>query len=588
MNTGMDRLAVPRGFQTWALAVAVVVAVASTWPVAAHLSDHVVDGARIISAEHPEAWGPANIGADVLTTTWIVNWMIHALATQPLQPFDANIFYPAPLASGYTEHLFATDLLGIPGRLVGGQVMAHQTALLLCLVLTAWTTAYVVTRWSGSIVGGLVAGILFAASPFHQGQMYHLQSLGTAYLPFVVFGLERFSATGRPRWAGLAALAVVLQTLSGQYLGYFALVTALVCGVCGLVAGRAGEHGLLGRVRDAGWLAAAATGAAILALPFVVPYLRLSGSGEIPRQEALQLNELYWLAAYRPHGNWQWAGIPAPAWGLALGGALVLVFGRRIERVRAAMLVAVGVVGALFSLGNHGAWGIWTAASAIIPGFGSMREPIRFTVLPCLAIALLAGCGAAAVVRRSPRAGSVAVIALAVLAAAEAWRGPLPLRRMPVGDTLPEVYRVLARCGDGDPLVEVPMAMPVDSFHDAEPQYFSTFHWLPLLNGRAGYAPPTLDAVRTAVNVNLLATPGRRRLRKLTGVRWVLVHCRAQRSPVARELCNGRAWSQFPSRRFGVGDDAVALFDLGRVATLPRPVPRRPEPTAGCLDGPRG
>src|SRR5690349_19161222 len=153
---------VPRGFHAWALAVAVLVAVASTWPVAAHLRDHVVDGARIISPAGDENFGAVNIGADVLTTVWIVNWMLHALATQPLQPFDANIFYPAPFASGYTEHLFAVDLLGAPGKLIGGPVLAHQTALLLCIVLNAWAAAYVVARWTGSPVGGLVAGILFA------------------------------------------------------------------------------------------------------------------------------------------------------------------------------------------------------------------------------------------------------------------------------------------------------------------------------------------------------------------------------------------------------------------------------------------
>ena len=574
---------VPRGFHAWALAVAVLVAVASTWPVAAHLYDHVVDGALIIDPKHPQNFWAANIGADVLTTTWVVNWMLHALVTQPLHPFDANIFYPAPLASAYTEHLFATDLLGAPGRLIGGPVMAHQTALLLCLVLTAWTTAYVVTRWSGSIVGGLVAATLFAASPFHQGQMYHLQSLGTAYLPLVVLGLERFNATGRPTWAGVAGVAVVLQVLSGQYLGYFAMVTASICGVCCLVAGRAGAPPWRGRLRDAAWLAAAGIGAGLLALPFVLPYLRLSEAGEIPRNEDLMLNQLYYLAAYRPHGTWQWPGIPAPAWALAIVGTIALVADGRAGRVRAAMLVVVGVIGAIFSLGTHNAWDIWTPVSAVVPGFGSMREPIRFTVLPCLVIALLAGCGAAVSARRHPLLGAVA-LALAIGAAVQAWRGPLPLRRMPVGDALPEVYRTLVRCGDGDPLVELPIATRLDSFRDATPQYFSTFHWLPLLNGRAGYAPPLIEEVRRTANERLLTPGGLGRLRALTGVRWVLVHCRVSLSQSVRQLCTGTVWRRFPSRRFGAGDDGVILFDLGRVPTLPRPVPRRPEPTPGCLD----
>src|SRR6185503_6284001 len=103
--------------------------------------------------------------------------------------FDANIFYPAPLPLARAEHSVATAVLGAPGALVGGPVFAHQTAFLLCAVLNVWATAYVVMRWSGSLVGGLVAGVLLAVSPFHQRERPHLQSLGTQYFPLMLLGL---------------------------------------------------------------------------------------------------------------------------------------------------------------------------------------------------------------------------------------------------------------------------------------------------------------------------------------------------------------------------------------------------------------
>jgi hypothetical protein len=97
-------------------------------------------------------------------------------------------------------------------------------------------------------------------------------------------------------------------------------------------------------------------------------------------------------------------------------------------------------------------------------------------------------------VRRFPRIGTVAAIGMAVAAAYHAWRGPLPLRYVPVGRDVPDVYRVLARCGDGDPLVELPMGMAVDNFRDAEPQLFSVYHWLPLLNGAEAMRPRSSSA----------------------------------------------------------------------------------------------
>ena len=427
-----------RRFHVWTLAAAVVTAVASTWPIAAHLSDHVIDGALFISPAAPHTFWAENIRADVITTVWILNWVLHALVTQPLHVFDANIFYPTPLAGARQEILFATDILGAPGALLGNPVLAHQTALLLCLVLTFWAAAYVVARWTGSLVGGIVAGILLTVSPFHQGQIFHLQSLGTAYLPLVVLGIERFGATGRPRWAALVGIALAMQTLSGQYLGYMAMVVAAVAGVVCVVAGRPDERPLRRLGRDVLWLAGAAAFAGLMTLPFAIPYFRLSQTGDIPDFSHAWTNKLYFLVRYLPWYPDQSATISLAAWLLVLGGIAALLWNGREGRVRAVMLVAIGWAGALASLGERrDVLNLWGALAAVVPGFGSMREPIRFTLVPYLAVALLGGCCAAAVVRRLPRLGTVAALLLAVAAAYHAWRGPLPLRYVPVGRDVP-------------------------------------------------------------------------------------------------------------------------------------------------------
>jgi hypothetical protein len=245
------------------------------------------------------------------------------------------------------------------------------------------------------------------------------------------------------------------------------------------------------------------------------------------------------------------------------------------------MLVGVGLVGALRSVGPRYPVAVWPVVSAVVPGFGAMREPMRFILLPSLAMALLGGVGAAAMVRWQPRFGTVAACALCAWAAFYAWRGPLPLREVPVGAAIPEVYRVLARCGDGDPLVEVPIGMALDNWRDAEPQLMAVHHWLPLLNGRASYSPPELEHTRVLVNVGMHVPDQLAELRRRTGVRWVLVHCDGPVAFVTKVLCEGRAWQDVPSRTFT--DANVRLFDLGRVEELPRPVPRRVPPTPGCL-----
>src|SRR6185295_401616 len=267
--------------------VALLTAVASTWPLGAHLADHIVDGARLINPADPTTWHAAMIGADVFQTVWIVNWVLHAVSVHPLRLFDANIFYPAELSLARAEHLFATALLGAPGAAVGSPVLAHQTAVLLCGIANVWDTGVVIMRWTGSLVGSVVAGVLFAVSPVHQHENAHLQSLGTHYFPVLLLGLERFAATGHVRWAALAAGALALQALSGQYLGYLAVITWVVSGTLALLVGRATERPLQRLVRDGASLAVVSATAAAVVLLFSVPYLRLAAAHELPDNLAL-------------------------------------------------------------------------------------------------------------------------------------------------------------------------------------------------------------------------------------------------------------------------------------------------------------
>jgi hypothetical protein len=140
---------------------------------------------------------------------------------------------------------------------------------------------------------------------------------------------------------------------------------------------------------------------------------------------------------------------------------------------------------------------------------------------------------------------------------------------------------VLARCGDGDPLIELPMPNRIQRFRDAEPQLMSVHHWLPLLNGRASYQPPDMERIHLLTGEALLTPEGLAELRRLTGVRWMLAHCPKLPRPLRPALCTGLHWARYPSRYFP--ETGVWLYDLGRVEELPRPVRRRVPPTTGCL-----
>ena len=51
---------------------------------------------------------------DELLITWVINWVIHALTTNPLNLFQANIFYPYKNTLAYSDIHLANALLSLP------------------------------------------------------------------------------------------------------------------------------------------------------------------------------------------------------------------------------------------------------------------------------------------------------------------------------------------------------------------------------------------------------------------------------------------------------------------------------------------
>jgi hypothetical protein len=103
------------------------------------------------------------------------------------------------------------------------------------------------------------------------------------------------------------------------------------------------------------------------------------------------------------------------------------------------------------------------------------------------------------------------------------------------GAQVPPVYRWLAAQGGGRPLLEWPIAAPVDlraGYQESRAMYFSTYHWLPLLNGYTAYEPPS-HRLFFLLAQRLPAARAVRDLVDLSGVRLLLLH-RDRLDPEAR------------------------------------------------------
>jgi hypothetical protein len=128
------------------VALFVLLAIAHTWPL----------------TTAPARWSRVDNG-DYALNAWILAWVVHQAPRDPLHLFDANIFYPEPRTLAFSEHLVPQAMVAAPVLWAGGSaVLAYNVVLLAGFVLTAWSMAWVIARWTGDWPAGIMAGALFA------------------------------------------------------------------------------------------------------------------------------------------------------------------------------------------------------------------------------------------------------------------------------------------------------------------------------------------------------------------------------------------------------------------------------------------
>ncbi|MGH7339783.1 MAG: hypothetical protein ACREKH_04765, partial [Candidatus Rokuibacteriota bacterium] len=219
----------------------------------------------------------ASQGGDVFFLTYTLAWGAHALTTDPLRLFDANIAYPLERTLAFSDHLLGTMPLFAPVYLfTGSAVLGYNTVHLLSGPLGALGACALAWRWTRRWWPSIVAGTLFGWAPLRLTQLGHLQMLTFFWAPWALLFLDRVLRARR--WRDLWAFAVFywLQVLSSFYLGL--MLTVAVALYVGYYAW-AVDRSLLGRgiaCRAAAFVAASA----VVLLPFHFAYFEVHRAWE--------------------------------------------------------------------------------------------------------------------------------------------------------------------------------------------------------------------------------------------------------------------------------------------------------------------
>lgn len=199
---------------------------------------------------------------------WTLAWNTHALTTDPLSVFDANIYYPHRKTLAFSENLLGSTIFAAPVLWTTGDlILALNVVALLSIVLSGTGAFMLAGRLGLGMAAALICGMAFAFAPprfFRLGQL-HLTTV--QWVPFCLAYVHAYLDGGRRRDLRIAVAFFTLQALTSGHGAVF-VVVALTCVL--------GYRFLLGedlaparRLRDLGIMGALLAAPAFLIL---IPY----------------------------------------------------------------------------------------------------------------------------------------------------------------------------------------------------------------------------------------------------------------------------------------------------------------------------
>jgi len=483
------------------------------------------------------------LSADTRLFLWTLAWDVHALFSQPLRLFDANIFHPEPRTLAYSEHLVGSALVGAPFLLAtDNPVLALNVVVLLSCVLSGAGTFLLARQLGIGYAGAFAAGVIFAFGPPRFTRLAQLHLATLQWIPFCLAFVHAYLQAGRRRDLLLAFAFFTLQSVTSGHGGLFLFLSLLALGLY-LVARRQLPP-LRVLLRDVG-----VAGVLLLALnlPFLVPYFRVQRELGLHRTIGAVYdwvpNAASFLASPTHVDQALLSFVPSleravadakaymfPGWlPLILVGALLLLRSARQEAPRETRDPGIAFYAVLAGLSLWASlgppFGLYTALYKLLPGFDLIRVPSRLAILTLLAVAVLAGAGADRLVERvRPGARGAAGSLLVLLLVAEFAQLPLqaPAYAIEVGD----VDRWLAQRPKPFVAAELPVAAPTDAIASA--RYHSHYmlhsmlHWQPMVNGYSGFVPPRHEMLFD--QLTRFPDEGSVRALERLGVNYVVLH----------------------------------------------------------------
>ncbi|TFH34890.1 MAG: hypothetical protein E4G99_08550 [Anaerolineales bacterium] len=460
---------------------------------------------------------------------WLYGWFRKAIFELHVNPFIVPFLnYPEGCSLAHTEMSPATLAIGFPFSFIWGNVFAYNFSALATFVLSGFFMYLWIERETKSRWAGLIAGSFFAFSPYRFAHFRagHLNLLGTMWLPLYFMGFSELLRGGKasPRMIWLTGIMLGLIGLSSIYYLYAALLISFFALAVYLLFNR----DLIRSRRFWRQGVVACLIAAPIILLAVLPFVLLESQGGLQSRDVFKVvggsaSLTDFLLPSTDHflvGRWVSETFSRNQWiegTLYLGiiptvlslFAIVNLRNETQRRRLILLLLLTGAFGFIFSLGTHLHWNEHIVDFALpqfletrlnresihirlpvfylfqyLPMFSRLRTFKRFGIFLLLALAALAGLGAAQLKQRIP-ARRWPIIGLVILLLGLLEFYPGQYQEFAQVHARPVDYWLAEQPGDG-----AVVQFPFYEVEDQDQVYNTLVHGKPFVGGFFNAFPP--------------------------------------------------------------------------------------------------
>jgi hypothetical protein len=438
---------------------------------------------------------------DVWINPWADWWLIKALGEGQDPYYTDYLFYPQGVSLAFHSFSPLNTLFVFVLQPFVGSLVAYNIVVLSAYVLSGYGMWRLASHLTGSEYAGLLAGIVFAFSPYHMIEGAHPVISSTQWMPFFMLYLIKLVQEGRARYGWSAGLFLGLTAASSLHLFTFSVLLALLYLLYTILFERDTRN-----LRVLKGLVFVGLASSVIVLPLLYPILRERVTGGVAYM-AVGLDEGV--------GNHPWGFFipsnhnPIWEWLLTRSGYAIRKSGERPPFIGYTVLVlslhevfvgkhktrfwgGAALLFALLSLGPY----VFLRDGRLIPIPWSApivalwRHPFRFNLLVSFAVSILAAYDLSGLLRRGYRGRrsdngkqrrmlvTCIVIAIALV---EYLTLPFPMTRVEISP----FYRLLGEHEEEFAVLEIPIGRQESKFS----MYYQTIHKKKMIGGVVSRTP---------------------------------------------------------------------------------------------------